>query len=161
MPSRSAVVDGAVVGGGAALLVAGFLPWWGVGIVPSGVAVASVGGRTAWDTSPAWWLPVLAGTVVGGLWLLRRLGRLSLGWLPAAAALVGVVGFGLVVGRWLTLPSGGSGDFAWFASAPATDVEQVLPARGTPGIGLWLAGLALAAQAVAATVALRRRDAGA
>ena len=44
----------------------------------------------------AWWLPVLAGSVIGGLWALDRLDVLSLRWLPGVTVLTGVVGLGLV-----------------------------------------------------------------
>jgi hypothetical protein len=145
------VVEWAVVAAGAVLLGAGFLPWWQVG--------ASVGGPmwglprlTAWDGSPAWWVPVLAGAVVGGLWALRRAGWLDPRWLPAVTALVGLVGLGLVVGRWATLPAGG-GDFGWYAYAPVSEPPVF---RTAPGLGLWLAAAALLVQLAAGVLVLRR-----
>lgn len=155
---RSAALDSTVVGAGAVLLVAGFLPWWRAELLAGGVALTPLRGATAWDLSVAWWLPVLAGTVTGGLWLLSRLGHLRLGWLPAVTALVGGVGLALVVGRFVTLPGGGPSDFGWYAYSPLTEAGPP-GIGGTPGIGLWLAGAALAAQAVAAGLSLRRRPA--
>jgi hypothetical protein len=145
------VLDGAIAGAGAVLLVAGFLPWWRAEVTAGGVTLGRQG-STAWDVSPAWWLPVLAGTVTGGLWLARRLGRLALPWLPAITALVGLIGLGLVIGRWLTLPATAS-DFGWYAYAPLTDAPAV---AGHPGPGLYLALAALVGQLAAAALRLRR-----
>lgn len=158
MTDRAGLRDATVVGSGAALLIAGFLPWWRAEVTAGGVALGPARGHTAWDVSVAWWLPVLAGTVTGGLWLLRRLDQLAPPWLPGVTALVGVVGLGLVVGRWLTLDPSTGGDYGWYAYAPA--IAQGSPlVRGTPGVGLWIAGAALAAQAAMAGSALRRRRA--
>lgn len=155
---RFGVLDGSVVAAGGVLLVAGFLPWWRVRHGLTGaVQASSPGGRTAWDVSAAWWLPVLTGAAAAGLWLLWRLGEVTVRWLPAATALAAALGLALVTGRALTLPAEVS-DFGWYAYAPITD-GMPTPV-GAPGPGLWLAAAALLTQLVATLLVLRRRGAG-
>jgi hypothetical protein len=133
------------------LLVAGCLPWWDTRVTFGGRTVA---GRTfsAWDGSPAWWLPLAAGVVAGGLWLVPDTRR----WRAAATALVGAAGLATVVGRWLSMPAGPS-DFGWYAYGPLTG-DPVL--HGDPRIGLWLGVAGLAVLLVAGVSETRRQRVG-
>lgn len=96
-------VDWAVLATGVISLIALFLPWWGVSF---GGFSASVSG---WSTSYGW-LGGLLVVVAAGWYILGR-GGVSLPDLPLAritASLgVTVLGFVIILLRWLTLPRGG------------------------------------------------------
>lgn len=142
--------------GGVLLLVASFLPWYGLS---SGIFVTDGGSGgttvTAWQASPAWWGPVLAGAVVAGLELLRRGGRLSAEWLPDVVVALSLFGLLLVVAQ-VVLGIGELTDFGWYAYAPISEPPEL---TAGPRFGMLLGLAAIVAQLGAAWVLLRRRRA--
>lgn len=142
--------------GGAVLLLASFLPWYGLehGIFQTG---NGEGGPwvTAWQV-PALWVPVVAGGVLAVLWWARRAGRIEAGWLPAVSVAVGLVGIALVVAQLLSgVPTA---DFGWFAYAPG-DVAAG-PLETSVRVGLVVGLLGLVVQTAAAAAVQLRRAAG-
>lgn len=144
-----------LVGAGALLLLAAFLPWYGL---DTGIFVTDGGSGgtsvTAWEASPAWWGPVLAGVVVAGLGLLRRTGRLTADWLPGVVVAVSLLGLLLVVAQLVTgIPE--LSDFGWFAYTPSAQP----PLSAGPRFGVLVALVAICAQLVAGFLLVRRRPA--
>ena len=76
------------------LLAAGLLPWQRDEMCRT-VAGCGMVQATAWGGSAGWALPVAAGVVVGGLWVLLLPSRPAPTWLAALTAAVG--GLGAVV----------------------------------------------------------------
>jgi hypothetical protein len=137
-----------------ALLVAGVLPWHSVRMC----ATAGCGTvrATGWTGSPAWALPLLAGLLVAGLWVLSLPGR---GRVPTAlaalAATVAVLAGAVVVATLDALVFGRPGAFHF--RLPVIAEFPVLSVRPGAGLFLGLAGLLL--QAAAGWLTLRHRKA--
>jgi hypothetical protein len=135
------------------LLAAGLLPWQRDEMC----TVAGCGGVqvTAWGGSPAWALPVLAGVAVGGLWVLLLPSRPAPTWLAALTGAVGGLGALVLLASLDAVAFGRAGFFHF--ELPVVDDFPVLSVR--PGIGLPLAVLGLAGQAVAGWTTVRARGA--
>ena len=158
MPSRRTLAADLAIAAGPVLIVASFLPWYGLDpqFLPTGNGTSDV---TVWEAvAPGWWVPVLAGVVLAGLWFLVRVGAVRARWLPAVTVAVGVLGVVLVLAEWwrglAVLPSG---DFGWYAYAPLPEAPAEL--SNGPRIGFALGLAALVLQTGAAGLALRRREA--
>lgn len=131
-------IDWAILATGALSLIALFLPWWGI---TAGGFSASVDG---WHTSYGWFGAVL---VVGAsAWYVLARGSVGLSRLTGdqliGTAGVTLVGFLIVIIRWITLPRGSA-------------LGQAFQYGGRAGI--WIAAIAGAVQ-VAAMVALYRQS---
>lgn len=135
------------------LLAAGLLPW-------QRDEMCTVGGcgtveATAWDGSPGWALPVLAGVLAGGLWVLLLPSRPVPTWVAALAAAVGGLGAILLVGTLDAVVFGRAGFFRF--ELPVVEEFPVLSVSPGPGLPLGLLGLVL--QAVAGWMTVRARGA--
>jgi hypothetical protein len=135
------------------LLAAGLLPWQRDEMCTvAGCGVVQV---TAWDGSLAWALPLLAGVVVGGWWVLLLPSRPAPTWLAALTAAVGGLGAVVLIATLDALVFGRAGFFGF--ELPVVEEFPVLSVR--PGIGLALGLLGLVAQAVAGWMTVRARGA--
>ena len=147
--------DLAIASGGV-LLAASFLPWYGQDTGP--FVTITGGGSTSADMwqSPSWWVPVLAGIGVAGLWMARRLGRMGGRWLPAVSLAVGLIGVVLIVAqvRQGAPVSSGPADFGWYAYAPSSENAPEFRSGPRAGLVLGLVGLCLH---IAAAPAARSR----
>ena len=135
------------------LLAGGVLPW-------QRNQMCSVAGCgrvqvTGWDGSPAWALPMAAGLVVGGLWVLLLPSRPAPTWLAALTATVGGVGAAVLLATLDAVASGRAGFFHF--ALPVVADFPVLSVRPGPGLPLGL--LALVGQAVAGWLTVRARGA--
>lgn len=134
------------------LLIAGVLPWHRIQMC----TMAGCGEIRAngWSGSPAWALPLLAGLLVAGVWMLSLPGR---GRVPTGLALLAAtvaVLAGAVLVATLDALVFGRPRFFHFRLAVIEEFP-VLSVRPGAGLFLGLAGLLL--QAVAAWTTLRRR----
>jgi len=135
------------------LLAAGLLPWQRDEMCTvAGCGTLEV---TAWDGSPGWTLPVLAGVLVGGLWVLLLPSRPAPTWLAALAAAVGGLGAVVLLGTLDAVVFGRAGFFHF--ELPVVEEFPVLSVSPGPGLPLGLLGLLL--QAVAGWMTVRARGA--
>jgi hypothetical protein len=135
------------------LLAAGLLPWQRDEMCTvAGCGMVQV---TAWDGSPGWALPVLAGVVVGGLWVLLLPDRPAPTWLAALTAAVGGLGAVVLLATLDAVVFGRAGIFRF--ELPVVEDFPVLSVR--PGLGLLLGLLGLVVQAVAGWMTVRARGA--
>ncbi|HET6965461.1 MAG TPA: hypothetical protein VFH58_11870 [Acidimicrobiales bacterium] len=130
-------IDWTIVATGVLSFIALFLPWWGVSFEGYG---ASVNG---WNTSYGWFGALL---VVGAAawYVLARAGvgaaRLE-GTQAAGTAGVTILGFVIVLIRWITLPRGNAYGRAFHYGGRA---------------GIWIAAIAAAVQVAAMVVLFRQ-----
>ncbi len=131
------------------LLLAGLLSWQvNEMCTMSGCGAVSA---TAWNGSPAWALPTLAGIALAGWWVLRLPSGPVPAWFAGLTAAVAAVGV-LVLGASLdALVFGRSGVFPY--DLPVGEEFPVLSVR--PGPGLFLGLLGLLVQVVAGWMAVR------
>lgn len=135
------------------LLLAGVLPWQHDRICTvAGCGSAQV---TAWNGSPAWALPLLAGVALGGLWVLLMPSRPVPTGVAALTAAVAGIGAVAVAASLDAVVFGRAGLFHF--ALPVVEEFPVLSVR--PGIGLPLGLLGLAAQAAAGWMTVRSRGA--
>jgi hypothetical protein len=135
------------------LLAAGVLVWQRDEICTvAGCGTVEV---TAWDGSPGWALPVLAGVIVGGLWVLLLPARPPPTWLAALTAAVGGLGAVVLAATLDAVVFGRAGFFRFELSV----VEAFPVLSVSPGPGLPLGLLALVLQAVGGWMTVRARGA--
>jgi hypothetical protein len=135
---RLNTTDRVIVGGAVVVFVSAFLPWWGYS-GPLAIYSASVMGWSAGFT--AWAGIVLLVAAGAYVVLLRSEVKLPNANVGRAVLVAGaaVIGFVLVLLRWLTMPR----------------VSAGLAGSIGPRYGLWLAVLAGLVETAAAVVALR------
>jgi hypothetical protein len=136
------------------LLIAGVLPWHRIRLCTmAGCGEIRTNG---WSGSPAWALPLLAGLLVAGVWMLSLPGR---GRVPTAlaalAASVDVLAAAVIVATLDALVFGRPRFFHFRLAV----VEEFPVLSVRPGAGLFLGLLGLLLQAVGAWAAIRRRRA--
>jgi len=135
------------------LLAAGLLAWQRDEMCTvAGCGTVEV---NAWDGSPGWALPVLAGIAVGGLWVLLLPARPAPTWLAALTAAVGGLGAVVLVATLDAVVFGRAGFFRF--ELPVVEEFPVLSV--SPGPGLPLGLLALLLQAAAGWMTVRARGA--
>lgn len=131
-------LDRVVVGGGGVAFLAAFLPWWGYS-GPMHLYGTSVMG---WDAGFAAWLGSLL-LAAGGLYVLLRRSGVKVPSLPFGPAVsvagASLIGLGLVVLRWMSLPR----------------VHAGLAGHVGPKFGIWLAMLAGVVEVVGAIMEFR------
>ncbi len=123
--------DLGVMGGGALVFIASFMPWWGASV--RGYGSVSTSGWSAGFTA---WFPILLSIALAVLVVLRVMEVYKLPQLPVGLAVVYLAASGLalllVIIRLATIPSGGGGfGFSY-----------------GPRIGIFLGIIGIAAQAV-------------
>jgi hypothetical protein len=128
----------AIVGGGAVVFVAGFLPWWGYN-GPLGIYGPSVSG---WSAGFSAWAGTLLLTLAG-VYVVLRSSEVSLPSMRVGPAVLvagaAALGLFLVVVRWLTLPR----------------LHGGLAGSIGAKYGIWLAMIAGVVELAAAIAALR------
>ena len=135
------------------LLAAGLLPWQRDEMCTvAGCGTVTV---TAWAGSPGWALPLLAGVLVGGLWVLLLPTRPAPTWLAALTAMVGGLGALVLVATLDAVVFGRAGFFRF--ELPVVEEFPVLSVSPGPGLPLGLLGLLV--QAAAGWLTVRARGA--
>ena len=135
------------------LLAAGLLPWQRDEMCTvAGCGMVEV---NAWAGSPGWALPLLAGVLVGGLWVLLLPSRPAPTWLAALTAAVGGVDSVVLIGTLDAVVFGRAGFFHF--ELPVVEAFPVLSV--SPGLGLPLGLVGLLTQAVAGWMTVRARGA--
>ncbi len=135
------------------LLAAGLLPWQRDEMCTvAGCGMVEV---TAWEGSPGWALPLLAGVLVGGLWVLLLPTRPAPTWLATLTAAVGGLGAVVLIGTLDAVVFGRAGFFHF--ELPVVEEFPVLSV--SPGIGLPLGLIGLLGLAAAGWLTVRARGA--
>lgn len=130
-------IDWTILATGVLSFVALFLPWWGVS---AGGYSASVSG---WNTSYGWFGAILV--VAAAAWYVLARGNVGMRRLPGSQATgtagLTILGFAIVVIRWITLPRGSAFGRAFNYGGRA---------------GIWVAAIAAAVQVAAMVVLFRQ-----